>query len=198
MKEDILKFLKKMKSFLEGDQEGVDLVNQLEEKISNQHSKVRPFWQAYTDGACRGNPGPGAWAGVVLDQSEEEAFECSGVEMSTTNNIMEMTAPLQTLRELITFLEDQNQSVCEATIKIHSDSKYVVDGMNSWIHNWKKRGWKKSDGKAPENLKLWMELDEIVQEYFKVEFLWVKAHDGDYYNEKVDGLCNLALDQAGF
>lgn len=157
----------------------------LEEKLQKNFEIV-----AFSDGACRGNPGPGAWGALVLSQKNEVLFEGSGVEVSTTNNRMELSGAIECLK----FLTDES----DKKISLVSDSKYVVDGITSWVAGWKRRGWKKADNKAPENLDLWQELDELVSDFSQLKFQWVKGHSGYPQNEYVDELANKALDEAGF
>ena len=145
----------------------------------------------FSDGACRGNPGPGAWGSLIQEPDGRLVFESSDVEVPTTNNRMEMTGALRCLEFLI------EQGKGSSKIIIISDSKYLVDGMNSWVAGWKKRGWKKADRKTPENVDLWQSLDEIRQSFREVQFSWVKGHAGHPQNERCDQLANEALDRAG-
>lgn len=147
---------------------------------------------AFSDGACRGNPGPGAWGSVVQDHTGLVVYEASSVEMNTTNNKMELQGAIEALKFIARELNR------DAHVALLSDSKYCVDGMNSWVAGWKKRGWKKADKKAPENLELWQDLDAVTESLGKVEFHWVKGHSGHPQNEKCDQLANVALDDAGF
>jgi len=137
--------------------------------------------EIYTDGACRGNPGPGGW-GVWLknDGHEKELF---GGEQETTNNRMELMAAIQALEVL-------NQS---CNIKLHSDSKYVLQGITDWMTNWKKRGWKTAAKKPVKNEDLWRRLDSAMQRH-DVEWNWVKGHSGNFGNEKADELANQGID----
>ena len=137
--------------------------------------------EIYTDGACRGNPGPGGW-GVWLknDGHEKELF---GGEQETTNNRMELIAAIQALEVL-------NQS---CNIKLHSDSKYVLQGITDWMTNWKKRGWKTAAKKPVKNEDLWRRLDSAMQRH-DVEWNWVKGHSGNFGNEKADELANQGID----
>ena len=135
----------------------------------------------YTDGACRGNPGPGGW-GTILVYNGIEKEMCGG-EKETTNNRMELTAVIEGLRAL--------KESCDVTL--YSDSKYVVDALKlGWVYMWKQRNWRKSDGKKALNDDLWKEL---VEEYEKhtVTLVWVKGHNGHSYNERCD---KLATDKA--
>jgi len=145
----------------------------------------------YSDGACRGNPGPGSWAFIAQNHEGELVHSSSGVSKLTTNNKME----LQGVIEGLLFVSDQPQNFKK--IFFYTDSKYVVDGITSWVKGWKRRGWKKADKKAPENLEQWQELDQL-NEKFNVEFIWVKGHAGHPQNELCDRLANEALDAQGF
>lgn len=134
----------------------------------------------YTDGACSGNPGPGGW-GALLRYGENEK-ELSGYEAETTNNRMEMTAVIEGLRAL--------KRGCHVTI--YTDSKYVLQGLTEWLPNWKKRGWKTADKKPVKNVDLWQELDRICAQH-TVTWQWVKGHNGDVDNERVDALARAAI-----
>lgn len=132
--------------------------------------------EIYTDGACSGNPGPGGWGAVLVYNGKEK--ELSGSEKETTNNRMELTAVIMALNAL-------NQP-CE--VKLTTDSKYVCDAVNKgWVYSWKKNGWKKSDKKPALNVDLWKELLSLLEKH-KVEFIWVKGHNGHKYNEICDAL----------
>ncbi len=139
--------------------------------------------EIYTDGACKGNPGPGGW-GAWLRFGEHETELFGGVAL-TTNNRMELNAPIQALGSL--------QRRCEVTI--HTDSQYVRNGITTWIHNWKKRGWKTADNKPVKNVDLWLKLDELCQAH-AVHWRWVKGHAGDPGNERADELANRGVAQA--
>ena len=134
----------------------------------------------YTDGACSGNPGPGGWGAVLIYNGTEKHL--SGHAEDTTNNRMEMTAVIESLKAI--------KEECE--IELFTDSKYVMDGINEWIHNWKKRGWKTANKKPVKNADLWQELDEMNQSH-KVNWNWVKGHNGDKYNELADSLATSAI-----
>lgn len=138
----------------------------------------------FTDGACKGNPGPGGW-GVLLRTGPHEK-ELSGGEPHTTNNRMEMTAVIRGLRAL--------SAPCEVTI--HSDSRYVIDGMTQWIFGWQKKGWVNSARKPVANADLWRELIDAAAPH-KVAWQWVKGHDGHPENERVDLLACAAAETAG-
>ena len=138
---------------------------------------------AYTDGACSGNPGPGGWAAVLL--YNEHKKEISGREESTTNNRMELTAAIKALEALT--------EPCRVTL--YSDSSYLVNGMTKgWAESWQKNGWRKSDKKPALNPDLWERLLELCQIH-KVEFVWIRGHDGDEYNERCDRLAVARRDE---
>ena len=151
----------------------------------------------FSDGASRGNPGPGSWGSLGTDSNGEILFQASSVELGATNNQMEMQGAIYALEWI---LEHQSDVGCDldTTIFLYSDSKYVIDGINSWMINWKKRGWKKADKKAPENLELWQKLDKVTGELRNLKCLWVKGHAGHPQNEFCDQLANVALDEAGY
>ena len=134
----------------------------------------------YTDGACKGNPGPGGWgAWLRCGTHTKELF---GGEALTTNNRMELTAPIEALASL--------KQAC--TVTIYTDSQYLRNGISTWIHNWKARGWRTADHKPVKNVDLWQRLDELANRH-RVEWRWVKAHDGDPGNERADQLANLGV-----
>jgi ribonuclease HI len=135
----------------------------------------------YTDGACRGNPGPGGWAALLLAGEHER--EISGAELATTNNRMELTAVIRALEAL-------KRPVAGA---IYTDSQYVRKGVLEWMPNWKARGWKTADKKPVKNQDLWQSLDALVTRH-ELEWHWVKGHSGNVGNERVDALANRAID----
>ena len=137
------------------------------------------MYEVYTDGSCLGNPGHGGW-GVVSDN-----FKLSAGQPNTTNNQMEMTAILKALEEC------SKRDIQE--VRIFTDSNYVKNGINVWIINWKKNGWKTSTGTPVKNKELWMAIDEVRNKLRLVEWKWVKAHNGNPKNEEVD---KLARDSA--
>lgn len=130
----------------------------------------------YTDGACSGNPGPGGWGAVLVYNNIEK--ELSGSEAETTNNRMELTAVLESLKAL--------KEPCKVILT--TDSKYVCDAINQkWVYSWQKNNWKKSDKKPALNIDLWKKLLELLDKH-NVEFIWVKGHNGHKYNERCDNL----------
>ena len=137
--------------------------------------------EIYTDGACRGNPGPGGW-GVLLIAGDARR-ELSGAESSTTNNRMELTAAIEALKALKR----------PVRVTLHTDSKYVSTGIEEWLPQWKRRGWKTADRKPVKNLDLWQALD-AERERHQIRWKWVKGHAGNAGNERVDQLANEAID----
>jgi ribonuclease HI len=134
----------------------------------------------YTDGACKGNPGPGGW-GAWLKSGEHEK-ELFGGERLTTNNRMELTAVIEALAVLKT----------KTQVTIYTDSEYVRNGITTWIHGWKARGWKTADKKPVKNVELWQRLDSLNSSH-AVTWRWVKGHSGDPGNERADGLANRGV-----
>jgi ribonuclease HI len=134
----------------------------------------------YTDGACSGNPGPGGW-GAVLRYGDIEKDLCGG-EPDTTNNRMELLAAITAL--------DSLTSACE--VDLHTDSKYVMDGIGKWIHGWKRNGWKTADKMPVKNAELWQALDEARKRH-KVTWHWVKGHAGHPENERADELARQGM-----
>jgi ribonuclease HI len=136
----------------------------------------------YTDGACKGNPGPGGW-GALLRSGDAER-ELFGGEAQTTNNRMELTAVIRALESLTR----------GCAVEIYTDSQYVKNGIQTWIHNWKRNGWKTSDRKAVKNAELWRELDLLATRH-RIRWHWVKGHNEDPGNERADALANLGVEQ---
>ncbi len=136
----------------------------------------------YTDGACRGNPGPGGW-GVILSYASKQK-SLNGFEAETTNNRMELTAAIEGLRAL--------SRSCD--VDLNTDSKYVLQGINEWIDNWKANGWKTAAKKPVKNVDLWKLLDKQVLRH-RINWNWVKGHAGIEGNEAADRLANEAIDQ---
>jgi ribonuclease HI len=139
----------------------------------------------WTDGACQGNPGPGGWAALVV-WPDEVVEEHSGGLPHTTNNIMEMSAALEGLRSL-----PDGSRVCVVT-----DSRYLLDGITSWITGWKRKGWKTAAGAPVKNKELWEALDEEVGRHERVRWHWVKGHVGTALNERADELAVAAAELA--
>jgi ribonuclease HI len=137
--------------------------------------------EIFTDGACSGNPGPGGW-GAILRAPNGSEKELSGGEANTTNNRMELTAAVEALNAL--------KEPC--IVEMHTDSKYVMDGISSWIHGWKRNGWKTADKKPVKNAELWQKLDEANRRH-KVKWNWVKGHAGHAENERADELARAGM-----
>ena len=138
----------------------------------------------YTDGACSGNPGIGGWGAVILENNKEDIFLNGGYD-NTTNNRMELTAAIEALK----YFEDSQ------TITLITDSKYVKEGIQSWIQNWKKNGWKTAAKKPVKNKELWIELDQLISRH-TISWEWVKGHDGNVHNEKADYLARRYIEEA--
>jgi len=140
----------------------------------------------YTDGACKGNPGPGGW-GVLLKSADGSEKELCGGERETTNNRMEMMAVLQALKAL--------KRPCHVTL--HLDSQYVLKGMTEWLPGWKAKGWKTASKQPVKNVDLWQALDDAVANHgHTIDWRWVKGHAGDAGNERADMLANRGVDFA--
>ena len=135
----------------------------------------------YTDGACRGNPGPGGWGVLIkFDGAEKERF---GGQINTTNNQMELSAAIEGLAVL--------KEPCN--VELFTDSKYVMDGITQWIQNWKKNNWRTAAKKDVKNKELWQKLDKLIAHH-QVQWRWVKGHSGDAGNEAADLLANKGID----
>ncbi|HVQ05800.1 MAG TPA: ribonuclease HI [Burkholderiaceae bacterium] len=135
----------------------------------------------YTDGACKGNPGPGGWGALLRWKGHEK--ELFGGELDTTNNRMELTAVIQALSALKSRRE----------VAVYTDSVYVKDGITKWIHGWKQRGWRTADKKPVKNVELWQRLEALAAQH-DVQWHWVRGHDGDPGNERADALANRGVD----
>lgn len=140
-----------------------------------------PVVELYTDGACSGNPGPGGWGLVLRHPSSGKEIERAGAEKLTTNNRMELTAVIEGLRLLTR----------RSRVELYSDSKYVLDGLESWIAGWKKRGWKTAAKSPVKNEELWRSLDDLRNEHV-VSFHWIRGHAGHPDNERADALAVAA------
>ena len=137
--------------------------------------------QIFTDGACKGNPGPGGWGAILRYRDNEK--ELNGYDPKTTNNIMELTAVIEALKSLSR----------SCTIVITTDSNYVKDGITKWIHNWKLKDWKTAARKPVKNKELWISLDELAENH-DITWKWVKGHSGHPENERADDLANEAIE----
>jgi ribonuclease HI len=139
--------------------------------------------EIYTDGACKGNPGKGGWGALL--KYRDVVRELYGAELLTTNNRMELTAVIKALEAL---------KKPGLTVRLFSDSRYVLSGIEEWMPAWKARGWKTSSRKPVLNQDLWQRLDELSQKH-TIEWRWVKGHSGDIGNEKADELANRAIEE---
>jgi ribonuclease HI len=140
--------------------------------------------EIFTDGACKGNPGPGGWGALL--RFGDRVKELHGGEPGTTNNRMELTAVIRALEAL--------SRPCK--VRLHTDSQYVQKGISAWIHQWKRRGWKTADNKPVKNADLWRRLDELASQH-EIDWLWVKGHAGHPGNERADALANLGVAEVG-
>lgn len=138
--------------------------------------------EIYTDGACKGNPGPGGWGALLRAGAHEK--ELWGGERDTTNNRMELTAVIRALEALTRPVAAQ----------IYTDSKYVQQGISQWIHGWKKNGWKTASKAPVKNADLWQQLDQLVGQH-RLEWIWVKGHAGHPENERADALANRGIEE---
>jgi len=136
--------------------------------------------EVYADGACKGNPGPGGWGVLLIEGGRER--ELHGGEPATTNNRMELTAVIRALEAL----------PHGSRVRLYTDSQYVQKGMKEWIHDWRRRGWRTADKKPVKNDDLWKHLDELARNH-KVEWHWVRGHDGHPGNERADALANKGV-----
>ena len=127
----------------------------------------------YTDGSCLGNPGNGGWAAIIID--DKKKIQIKGSKKDTTNNQMELLAPIKALKKIPK----------GSNVQIFTDSRYVKSGITEWIHNWKKNGWKTANKQPVKNKDLWTELDLLTNE-FKIKWIWVKGHSTDSLNNEVD------------
>lgn len=140
-----------------------------------------PAVHLFTDGACSGNPGPGGWAFLLRHPASGKEIERAGAELSTTNNRMELTAVIEGLGALTS----------PTRVELYSDSQYVLKGLETWLANWKKRGWRTSAKKPVKNEDLWRRLDELSGEH-DIRFHWIRGHQGHPENERCDELAVAA------
>lgn len=145
-------------------------------------SEAREHVEIFTDGACRGNPGPGGWGALLRYQGKEHNL--FGGELQTTNNRMELMAAIEALRAL--------KRPCDVVLT--TDSQYVRQGITEWMVNWKKRGWKTAAKQPVKNADLWQQLDAAAQQH-KVDWRWVKGHSGHRENDIADALANRGIDE---
>ncbi len=138
--------------------------------------------EIFTDGACRGNPGPGGWGAILRRGADEK--ELWGGERETTNNRMELTAAIRGLAALKR----------PVAARVYSDSQYVLKGISEWIHGWKRNGWKTAAKTPVKNADLWQELDSLARQH-RLEWVWVKGHAGHPENERADALANRGIDE---
>ncbi len=153
-------------------------------KDANTSDSDAPSVELFTDGACSGNPGPGGWAFLLRHPRSGKAVERSGGEDETTNNRMELTAVIEGLSALTR----------RSVVELFSDSQYVLKGLNEWMPNWKKRGWRTASKQPVKNVDLWKQLDTLKDEH-EIRFHWVKGHAGHPENERVDELAVLERDK---
>lgn len=142
--------------------------------------KIMKQVDLFTDGACSGNPGPGGWGAILRYKGTEK--ELNGGDPATTNNRMEMMAVIEGLGAL--------KGRCAVTV--HTDSKYVMDGVTKYLANWKAKGWKTADKKDVKNIDLWQQIDAALQEHY-VRWVWVKGHNGHDENERADALARAGI-----
>ena len=142
---------------------------------------MTPKVTIYTDGACRGNPGPGGWGAILIAANGHEKELCGG-DLATTNNRMELMAAIQALEAL--------NKACK--VELHTDSQYVMKGITEWVRGWKARGWKTAAKDPVKNEDLWRRLDQARQRH-EVDWRWVKGHAGHEMNERADGLARKGM-----
>jgi ribonuclease HI len=170
-----------------------DLSLNIPKELKNQHD-----YAIFSDGGCRGNPGPGSWAALGQKSDGEVIFEVASFDQDTTNNRMELRGAIEAVINLKSYLEDFDLMNPQNRIYFYTDSNYVVQGLNSWRYNWKKRGWKKADNSPVQNVELWEKLDQVTLGLKNFQAIWVKGHSGHPQNERCDKLCNEILDREIF
>ena len=146
-------------------------------------SGSKPHVVIYTDGACSGNPGPGGWGAILISGAHRK--EICGGEANTTNNRMELMAAIAALGALKK----------PSRVDLHTDSEYVRNGIKSWIHGWKQRGWKTAGKTSVQNVELWQRLEQAVNRHEHVDWKWVRGHIGHHGNERADQLANRGVDE---
>ena len=151
--------------------------------MASEAQVARPLVEAWTDGGCKPNPGPGGWGAILRYGAVDK--ELSGSDPATTNNRMELTAAIRALAALT--------APCD--VILHTDSRYVIDGMTKWMFGWVRKGWKTADNKPVKNEDLWRALVAAAKPH-KVDWIWVKGHDGHIENERVDKLASDAAKAA--
>ena len=147
------------------------------------HEGFEKVIEIYTDGACSGNPGPGGWSAIILYNNNQKKI-IAGFDENTTNNRMEMLAAIKGIVEIKT----------KSKIKIYTDSVYLKNGITEWIHSWKKNNWTNSSKKSVLNQDLWKELDHLNNNH-EIEWIWIKGHNNNRYNEEADKYAVLAMSQ---
>lgn len=150
-----------------------------EAALRARSSSIVEIW---TDGACKGNPGPGGWGALLRSGTKER--ELYGGAPNTTNNRMELTAVIEALAAL--------KRPCD--VVVHTDSQYVKLGITEWLQQWERRGWKTADRKPVKNIELWQQLDQQVRRH-RIQWRWVRGHSGDPGNERADALANRGVEQ---
>lgn len=206
MKTKVLNALKIIEKNLDLSNEEITLLNKLRAKANSiedipvatalnelpRHKDLEKSvydMVVYSDGACRGNPGPGSY-GLYIEKEDGSTHKGSESFENTTNNKMELLGIIKGLE----FAIKENAG----RVLVVTDSKYAINGMESWMAGWKARGWKKADKKTPENVEMWQTLDSYKDSFSLLKFEWVKGHSGHPQNELCDQLANRALDEAGF
>jgi ribonuclease HI len=152
--------------------------------MTDRSDRARPVVEIYTDGACSGNPGPGGWGAVLRSGSHVKEI-CGGESAGTTNNRMELMAAIRALESLTK----------PATVRLHTDSSYLRNGITAWLPKWKRNGWRTSGKKPVKNADLWQRLEAAAARH-QVVWLWVKGHAGDPGNERADALANQGMREA--
>lgn len=164
------------------------------ELLLTSEAKELAAFSVFSDGACRGNPGVGSYGIVAQSPQGDVIFTGSEYFELTTNNRMELLGAIKGLEQLLRHLAELRMPQNTAVI-LYTDSRYVVDGLEKWLPNWKARGWKKADNKEPENIDLWKNFDFITAKFKNLKIRWVKGHSGHPQNELCDQLANEELDR---